>query len=504
MDKIIYVYLLGILTEIFSITDKYFLIFIFVFITILFLTFKIYKGQIKNTLLLFFIFIFAVFYTKYELGSVSYKNLNNGTYEITGKVEQVKHTNETRILTVRVENLYNLNENLAVENIPEYINVAVSPLNEIQIFEKVKVVGEINFNNPRVYIDKKPMFLNYEFMKLTENVFYSVSFPKNISQIPYEKKFYETIIFKFHEASEDLRNQIPKHMSEPYASIAEGISLGNQENLLKDIKDIFKNSGLMHILVLSGANVMFVISLVWYSLQKVKNKFLKIFSAVTFSWIFIFITGTTAPSVRAGVMSTTNILAEFFSKNISNSYSLLLSLFILTLISPLSLVYSPSLHLSFLACVALFIVAPKIENFLLEKFSHNYKYLKFIFANFVAIFVCITPYILALTEQASLFGTLLTFLIDPFIMFTTILSLLIILSSYVNFYLADFFGLLNIFSTKVILSVAKFGAENLPITNFEISKAELLIYYTILFFILNSNKFKIKKKNAKLLINAKV
>ncbi len=490
MQKIIYTFLSGIIVENFLNVDKYFLIFIFTFILIVFLANNFYKRHTKNIkdifkdfillIFLFLSFIFSVFYTKSELEKVSYKYIEQEIYEITGSVEQVKHINETQILTIRVENLQKLTGTNTEREELKYVNILVSPLDKFSLFEKISFTGEINFNNPNIYLDKKPMFMSYEFMKLDGNTFYTVSAPKNIYKIPYQKNFYETAVSKFHEIGNNLENKIGEHMLEPYASIAEGITFGNQENLLKDIKDIFKNSGLLHILVLSGANVMFVISIIWYLLRNLKNKFFKTFSAIIFSWIFIFMTGFTAPSARAGFMSSANILAEYFGKNIRPSYSLLLSLFLLTLVNPLSLIYSPSLHLSFLACVGLFIIAPKIQN---------YKFSNFLLASFIGIFVCVTPYILALTGQASLFGTLLTFFVEPFVMLTTILSFLIILFSFfsfsVNFYIAEFFAFLNTICTKIILLFAQFGADNLPIINFEISKTQIIIYYLILFFIIH-------------------
>lgn len=495
MSKIIYTFLAGIIVENFLSTDKYFLVFILIFIFISFLIKNFYKGQtksIKDILkeflfinFLFLSFCFSVFYTKHELELVSYKYFEEVIYKVTGIVEQVKHINETQTLMVRVEDLEKLTGNDTQKPKIEYLNISVSPLDNFTLFEKLNFTGEIVFNNSRIYKDRKPMFQNYEFMKLDNNVLYTVSSPKNIFKIPHEKNFYETGKIKFHVFSETIKSKISLHMNEPYGSIAEGITLGEQDNLLKDIKDIFKNSGLIHILVLSGANVMFVISLIWHLLKNVKNKFLKIFSAVSFSWIFIFMTGFTAPSARAGFMASTNILAEYLGKNILPSYSLLFLLFLITLVSPLSLIYSPSLHLSFLACVGLFIITPKIENYFSQKFSKRFRFLKFMFASFVGIFICVTPYILALTGQASLFGTFLTFLVEPFAMLTTIFSFLIILFSFINFYAAEFFGLLTTIMTKIILSVAEFGANNLPIISFEVSKIELIIYYLVLFFVIN-------------------
>jgi ComEC/Rec2-related protein len=497
MFKIIIAYLLGIIVEANFGADIFLFFVVFCFCVIGYSISSFYKGHIKDTRIfikdigkisfILIVFSLSCLYTKAELETVSYIHLPQSIYEIEGSVVSMKQQNTTQELLVRVSKLTDLGNNTSLVLTPEYLTVYVSPLTEYQLFDYLNITGEINYKNWQNYYEEKPLFFSYEFMKLSENSFYTVSYPKHIERKSYVPNFYETVQIKFHALSEELKNKIPTHMSEPYAAIAQGISLGEQDNLQKDIKDIFKDSGLIHILVLSGANVVFVISLLWYFLKRIRNKFIKISSAIIASWLFILITGFTAPSARAGVMASTNILGEFFSKNVNAVHSLFFSLFILTIINPLSLIYSPSLHLSFLACFGLYIIAPKIELLIKNKFAIKHNFLIFLTATFVAIFLTVTPYLLALVGTSSLFGTVLTFLAEPFIMLTTILSFLIIVSSYLNFYLASFFGIINTLSTKIILLLAEFGAKNLPQISFQIGSLGLIIYYIFLFVLFSKS-----------------
>jgi competence protein ComEC len=313
-------------------------------------------------------------------------------------------------------------------------------------------------------------------VNLNINTFYNVSYPKNFRQLVTHKTFYETAEQKFYSLAQNLKMRISTNMQEPYASVAEGITVGEQRNLEKDLKDIFKTSGLIHILVLSGANVALIISFFYYFVRKINSRYkrLKVILTLCFGWIFIFMTGITAPSTRAGIMASTNILSEYFSKNISTIYSLLVALFVLSLLSPLTLIFSASLHLSFLACFGLFVLAP-----ILQKYFGN-KFLGFFLSVFFGIFLTTTPYILALTGKSSVFGTLLTFLVEPFVVAITILSFTIILASFVHPLLSEFFGVLNTLCVKFVLLVADFGAQHLPLIYFSISKTELIIYYLVL------------------------
>jgi ComEC/Rec2-related protein len=507
--KLIIIYLIGILFQIFLDPNLIFLILSFIMSFIIYILCKHLvnpeqniKDIIFNTkfyvsfIIYSIVFLISTTYTDQEIESVSYKHFPAGLLNIEGTIVDMKHKNKQVELTFKVNNLSDTNGKRIENRHPDYLKVSVSPYNHFELYDRVSILGEVKLNNYQTYYNNRPLFFNYEYEQIFYNTPYNVSGLKNITAVTHDKSVFEKLKIFFYKLSETLKSSLSKHMQEPYAQVAEGISLGNQENISKDIKDIFRTSGLIHILVLSGANVSFVISIIWYLLRNQKNKS-KVYLAIIISWTFIFVTGLTAPSVRAGVMSSTNILSEYFSKNVTTFKSLLISLFILTILNPLTLIYSPSLHLSFLACFGIFLIAPKAEKILACKFQFFKKnhFTNFILSTFLGIFLTTTPYILALTENTSLFGTVLTFLVEPFVMMTTILSFLIILVSFASDFLADLLGVVNSLSVKFILLVAKFGAQYLPTLNLHISVTALIIYYISLILIYNKiDKYKIYEK----------
>lgn len=506
MIEIIIAYLLGIVVEYNFRLDLYSHLFLLcVFLLIIYFS-NSYKRHEKYTgkwlsKILFYLLLFAIFavsslYTKYTIDNVSYKYIDPGYYQTTGKIVSVKHSNINTSLTLEVEKMFDLEKSKDVMEMPNYINVNVSLYNNYKLYDRMEIAGILDAYTGNSFYDKKPFLFNYEFMKLSENVFYNVSYPKNISVLENNNTFYETLYQNFLLVSDDLKKNVSLHMAEPFASIASALSTGDQQNLQKDIKDIFKNSGLIHVLVLSGANVALIISFFWLALQKlqIRRASVKVSLAVISSWIFIFATGLTPPSVRAGIMASGNILSEYFRKNFSTIYSLLLALFILTIINPLLLVQSPSLHLSFLACFGLFILAPEIEKYLVEKFSRTNKLLLFFLSVSISLFLVMTPYILSMSGQSPIFGTLLTIFIEPLVVTSIVLTYSIIFSSIINSFLADLFGILNSLVVEIILVVAKFGSENLPQISYQLPKSFLIIYYLLLVAILN---FQTKKYSNK-------
>jgi ComEC/Rec2-related protein len=486
MYKLILVYLLGIVVAVGLNPDRYFFITIFLVSFITHMSFMISKGQMSfrnvlyktlNLAVLFLVFFLSVVYTKHKLLDVSYKTFSSHLLQIQTEIAEVKQHGINKIAVLEVKKVEDVENNLSIKSYPKYVEISVSPFTQLEKFDELNLMGTFEFQNFNVYNEMDPLFYSYQFENLFYNTPYSVSQIKKFELKSREKKFWETFLIHFDKWSDFVKNKIDEHMVEPYAQVAKGISVGDQENLQKDIKDIFRTSGLIHILVLSGANVSFIISILWFLVRRLNNR-TKVLMALSFSWIFIFFTGLTSPSVRAGVMSSTNILGEYFGKNLSTFRSLLLALFVLTILNPLALIFSPSLHLSFLACFGLFVIAPRIGG-------------KVLVSSFIGLSLTTIPYILGLTGSSSLFGTLLTFLIEPVAWAVMILTFLIILVSLPNLFptnlVADFFGIINSFLVKIILMVANFGGTYLPQLSIHIGPNTLIIYFTFLLIIFSKD-----------------
>jgi competence protein ComEC len=221
----------------------------------------------------------------------------------------------------------------------------------------------------------------------------------------------------------------------------------------------------------------------------------KVLTTIFMSCLFVFATGLTAPSLRALVMVNTSLLSEYFSKNFSVRKSILLSLFILTLINPLALVYSASLHLSYLAIFGLVFLLPKLLKIdeqifeigiLLNVFKTNFT--KSLLATFLAITVSVGPYLLAMSEQINFAGTVASVILEPIILGVTILTFLTTFTSFVSNFFAQILGVLNTFLVSIILHTADFLSENIFILNYSINHTFVKIYYfvfVIYFFVLN-------------------
>jgi ComEC/Rec2-related protein len=432
-------------------------------------------------------------------------HFNKGLYIIKGKVVDVSFRDTTKVVSLETENITNLENNLQIAAIPKYITMRVSPLENFQLYDNLEVVGEISTQNnfsDRIIPNRNFVPVQHSNEKLFLNTDYQVSNLKDIIVTQnnfHSKSLWERIKIVFYETSDGIKSRPDDFIKDPYLGISKGITFGDQENIIKDIKNVFINSGLIHIMVLSGANVSFIILVFFFLLQRFSVR-VRVWTTLLLSTIFIFGTGLTAPSVRAGVMVNTTLLSEFYSKNFSIKNSILLSLFVLTVINPFVLVYSASLHLSYLAIIGLVFVVPKIskiigikldpENIEILSLLNVYKkhFWKATLAIFLSITISVGPYLLALSEQINLFGTLATIFLEPIILCVTVLTFLTTLTSFVSTFLAQTLGTINSFFISIILQAAEFFAQEIFIINFSINHTFVKIYYLVFivyFFILN-------------------
>lgn len=165
------------------------------------------------------------------------------------------------------------------------------------------------------------------------------------------------------QALQNFRENIFKAGANNYDnSIMMAMSWGDETLMTNNTKNIFRESGLSHILVLSGFNLILIMSFIFLLLKKMSVR-KKLILTTILIFVFMIIANTSAPVWRAFIMSLYAMTAHYFFKSVDIKYALWLSLFIFSLISPLALISDISLHLSFLATMGIiYFFAPLKET----------------------------------------------------------------------------------------------------------------------------------------------
>ena len=207
-------------------------------------------------------------------------------------------------------------------------------------------------------------------------------------------------------------------LPEPHASLAGGLILGGKQGLGKELLEDFIVTGLVHIVVLSGYNVMIVAEFI---LRLFRRYGTRIASGVGITTIllFVLIAGAGAASIRAGIMASIAVYARATGNTYNALRALIVAAFLMVLISPLSLLYDPGFQLSVIATLGLILGAPIIK----EKLSFvPTEFLKEIISATIAAQIAVLPLLLYQNGLFSLVALPANVLVLPFVPLAMLLS----------------------------------------------------------------------------------
>ncbi|MFM2224869.1 MAG: hypothetical protein RJA07_1071 [Bacteroidota bacterium] len=156
--------------------------------------------------------------------------------------------------------------------------------------------------------------------------------------------------------------------SDKELGVAQALLIGYRDNLDKDLQQVYSNTGIVHVLAISGMHL----GLIFWMLNKVlffldkkrKTKWLKALFILTIIWLFALLTGASGSVMRAAVMFTFVQAASLMKRNPSVYNSLAASAFVMLVFNPFILA-DVGFQLSYIAVVGIIS---------LQKFIYNWYY----------------------------------------------------------------------------------------------------------------------------------
>ncbi|MBI2409902.1 ComEC/Rec2 family competence protein [Candidatus Kaiserbacteria bacterium] len=173
-------------------------------------------------------------------------------------------------------------------------------------------------------------------------------------------------------------------LPEPYSALASGIVIGGKSSLGPELKDAFTRSGLIHVVVLSGHNVMIVaswaIAFFLFGFARAEQLIRKripsgagpvtnrisngagIAAGAIALVLFVGIAGASATAIRAALMALLALYARATGRSYAAGRALFAVIFLMLLWNPLYLAFDPGFGLSVAATAGLIWLAPVIEE----------------------------------------------------------------------------------------------------------------------------------------------
>ncbi|MBX2866452.1 ComEC family competence protein [Candidatus Kaiserbacteria bacterium] len=263
----------------------------------------------------------------------------------------------------------------------------------------------------------------------------------------------ERLLLWKHSFMSSLERLLP----EPEAGLGEGLLLGVKRALGEDLEEAFRKTGIIHIVVLSGYNIMIVVE----SIMRLLSYFTTPRTRVLFGGgailSFALIVGLSATVVRASIMAALVLLARSMGRRYQVTRALLFSGAVMVLFNPYLLVFDPGFQLSFLATLGLILIAPHLEKVFI-RVPTQLQIREFVVST-IATQIAVLPLLLYMMGEFSIVAPLVNVLVLPAVPLAMLLSFLSGVIGFVSAPLGMLFGFFAFGLLAYIVSVASWFGD---------------------------------------------
>lgn len=299
---------------------------LFVLIIIFIILMLFYKNK-KNLLIYTFILVISISYTyarKYEFEN-RYADIENVNMIV--KILNVESVNDYYITykskvikTKHSENSYRYTSGYVLIKIKkDYVKK-----NKIDFGDEVLVIGNVS----EMETKRNYKGFNYKHYLYSNNV-YAIIKSDSIKTI----KKNRNIIYK-------MKNYIVENMKEKLDvkdySICLATLIGYKAEIPENIKEVFQECNLSHLLAISGMHVSIIISIVSSISKKFSKNKSRIFN-ISVLVIYILLVGNVTSVIRACLMQILVLFGDIIHKRSSNLSNLSISAIILLIINPFTI-----------------------------------------------------------------------------------------------------------------------------------------------------------------------
>lgn len=287
-------------------------------------------------------------------------------------------------------------------------------------------------------------------------------------------------------------------LPEPQLSVVKSLLFGGKNILSYDLKILFRNTGLSHLIAISGLHLTIITQLFLYLINNIPcPKLIRFILLFCIILLYIIIADFSPSILRAASMALLMMFANLAYRQYHSSFALIITVLFLTAINP-GIIKDISFQLSVLATFGIIYLYPILnKEFIFNNDLDNTNKIIQIFKSFIIILtnsfkLCLSAllFVLPLTiyyfHELSLITPLTNVLVVPLVPLVLILSFLVVFLLFLCRPVALFVSwLLKLLLDYFLFVIKFFGSWSRA--NFFISNIPLWLvisYYVILFSLL--------------------
>ena len=390
--------------------------------------------------------------------------------------------------SIRIDNVYQTREIFLICRVRDNDESLNKLYNKLVPGNIVRIEG--TFQKGRE--DRNPGEFNYDNYLHSQGIsgLLYVNDDYDVKIINWNSSAFQTAIFN---ARKFVDSQIKSLHNAQTAGLLRGLLLADRSNIDYETKTEFVNSGVMHILAVSGLHVGYIVLIFVVVLGRF-NIFIRSILTIVGLIAFLLLTGMPPSVFRAVVMAVVIIMAYMANRSTNIFNSLAIAAFIVLSLNPEEL-FGAGFQLSFLAVLSIAVIYP-----IMQKYIYSLK-LKSKVVNYILLFMGVSlsaqlgtlPLTLIYFGKLSSVSLLTNLIVIPLAgvivgiaIFTLTLSLFI--SS-----IAIFYSSANEIIIYTLYKIISFAGSNqysfIPIKNFTLYDSAIF-YAAIVLIILGLTQFK--------------
>ena len=305
-------------------------------------------------------------------------------------------------------------------------------------------------SKPETFESNGGRVFNYPGFLKARGVTYTVRY----GEITFVKSGSKTFLSKIYKSKSSFQESLEQILPMPHAGLGEGLLLGVKRALGNELEEIFRKTGIIHIVVLSGYNVMIVVEAMMLILAFFFVPRTRMIIGIGSIVLFALLVGLSATVVRASIMAGLLLIARATGRVYAILRALILAGIVMLIVNPYLLIHDPGFQLSFLATLGLILGAPYLEE-KLTVFPQTFGMRKIVTATLVTqIFVL--PLILYQMGLLSFVAVFVNVLVLPAVPIAMLLTFLTGIVGLFSGTLATFIGFFTYYVLGYIIGIPEF------------------------------------------------
>lgn len=451
------------------------------------------KNQTKNvisTLMLFCIIFFTGSFVanvgKSKIDSPLTKYQKENKVKLFAEVDNIELEKSYEIVfTVRVDSLFIDNKKL-IQRDKLICKFRGDSLQRHQLYEKLNPGNKIfltgiyqkgrDQRNPGEFDYNK--YLN---SKGITGLFISYN-TDSVNIVDQKRNVFKTFLFKTRKSIDKVIHDL--HQPET-AGLLRGLILADRSEIDFETKNDFINSGVIHILAVSGLHVgylLLIFILIFGRFGIYSRSILTIIGLI----IFMLITGVPPSVFRATLMAIIIILTILFNRSTNIINSVFIAAVIILVFNP-SEIYNPGFQLSFAAVLSIAIIYPKIQKTIygLHLSKKWLEYILLFLGVSLSAQIGTIPFTLAYFSKLSLIALFTNLIVIPAVGAIIGIGFITLLTGALSYSVAIYFAAANDLITKLLTDFIKYTGKLsfsfLWIRDY--SLYDSIIFYAVLFLL---------------------